>query len=104
MTPAAKALGAPFKPSFGLSGLGCLPDLFVIRRGCDFIDFHVKSSSFKRNCHPACPGVPWNRSEVELLFLFRPSDLTAPNKSHRPPLVIPRGCDFIDFSRDVIEF
>jgi hypothetical protein len=31
MTPAAKALGAPFKPYFGLSGLGCLPDLFVIR-------------------------------------------------------------------------
>jgi hypothetical protein len=30
MTPAAKALGAPFKPDFGLSGLGCLPDLFVI--------------------------------------------------------------------------
>ncbi len=29
----------------------------VILRGCDFIDFHVKSSSFKRNCHP-------DRSEV----------------------------------------
>jgi hypothetical protein len=26
---------------------------------------------------------------VDLLFLFYPSDLTAPNKSHRPPLVIP---------------
>ena len=34
----------------------------VILRGCDFIDFHVKSSSFERNCHPACPGVPWDRS------------------------------------------
>jgi hypothetical protein len=54
--------------------------------------FHVKSSSFKRNCHPACPGLPWNRSEAkwrDLLFLFYPSDLTAPNKSHHPPLVIP---------------
>ena len=37
MTPAAKALGAPFKPYFGLSGLGCLPDLFVVPRACDVI-------------------------------------------------------------------
>ena len=35
MTPAAKALGAPFKPYFGLSGLGCLPDLFVIRSAAE---------------------------------------------------------------------
>jgi hypothetical protein len=48
----------------------------VILRGCDFIDFHVKSSRLKR-------------SEVDLLCLFCPSDLTAPNKSHHPPLVIP---------------
>jgi hypothetical protein len=37
--------------------------------------------------HPACPGVPWNRSEAQwrdLLFLFP--------FSHR--LVILRGCDF----------
>jgi hypothetical protein len=39
-------------------------------RGCDFIDFHVKSSRPKR-------------TEMEdLLFLFYPSNLTAPNKSH----------------------
>src|ERR1700733_3070668 len=29
------------------------------------------------------------RSEVDLLFLFCPSDLTAPNKSHHPPLCHP---------------
>jgi hypothetical protein len=35
--------------------------------------FLAKSSTFKRICHPACPGVPWNRSEAQwrdLLFLF----------------------------------
>ena len=26
---------------------------------------HAKSSSFKQNCHPACPGVPWDRSEAK---------------------------------------
>src|ERR1700733_6185437 len=35
------------------------------------------------------PAVEPKRSEVELLFLFCPSDLTAPNKSHRPPLCHP---------------
>ena len=25
----------------------------------------AKSSSFKQNCHPACPGVPWDRSEAK---------------------------------------
>jgi hypothetical protein len=44
--------------------------------GQQFIDFHVRSSSFKRKCHP-------DRSEA------CPSDLTAPNKSHRPPLCHP---------------
>ncbi len=33
ITPATKALGAPFKPYFGLSGLRCLPNPFVIRTG-----------------------------------------------------------------------
>jgi hypothetical protein len=41
-------------------------------------------------CHPACPGLPWNRSEVEgPAVSFCPSNLTAPNKSHRPPLCHP---------------
>src|ERR1700733_12664653 len=35
------------------------------------------------------PAVEPKRSEVELLFLFCPSDLTAPNKSHHPPLCHP---------------
>jgi hypothetical protein len=36
----------------------------------------------------------WNRSEVEsLLFRFCPSDLTASNKSHHPPLVIPSAAE-----------
>jgi hypothetical protein len=42
ITPATKALGAPFAcpgAPWGLSGLGCLPTPFVFRRGCDFIDF-----------------------------------------------------------------
>jgi hypothetical protein len=62
--------------------------------------FHVKSSSFKRNCHPACPGLPWNRSEAKWracpersrrgpAVSFCPSNLTAPNKSHRPSLCHP---------------
>src|ERR1700739_2945895 len=38
ITTATEALGGPFKPYFGLSGLGCLPNNFVIRRGCDFFN------------------------------------------------------------------
>jgi hypothetical protein len=46
---------------------------------------------------PACRGTEAKRSgepalsevEGDLLFLFCPSDLTAPNKSHRPPLCHP---------------
>ena len=56
--------------------------------------FLAKSSTFKRICHPACPGLPWNRSEAQwrdLLFLFCPSDLTVPPKSHYSPLCHPEG-------------
>jgi hypothetical protein len=59
---------------------------FVFPRGCDFIDFLVKSSSFERNCHPDRSEAKWR----DLLFLLCPSNLTVPNKSHHPPLVIPK--------------
>jgi hypothetical protein len=53
--------------------------------------FRVESSSFKRICHPACPGLPWDRSRAQWsdLRFFCPSDLTAPHKSDRPPLCHP---------------
>jgi hypothetical protein len=52
----------------------CLPRL-AVGEAVTLI-FTVKSSNFERKCHP-------DRSEV------CPSDLTALNKSHHPPLVIP---------------
>jgi hypothetical protein len=53
-------------------------------------NFHVKSSSFKRNCHPDRSEEPALREvEGDLLFLFCPSKLTAPNKSHTPPTCHP---------------
>jgi hypothetical protein len=64
----------------------------VILRSCDFIHLSREVIEFKQICHPACPGLPWNRSEAkwrDLLFLFCPSNLTVPNKNHHPPLVIP---------------
>ena len=44
----------------------------------------VIPSGAQRSGEPALSEV-----EGDLLFLFCPSDLTASNKSHHPPLVIP---------------
>jgi len=55
--------------------------------------FRVESSSFKRICHPtaaqwrACP----ERSRRGPAVSFCPSDLTAPNNSHRPLLCHPES-------------
>jgi hypothetical protein len=50
-------------------------------------------SGFKRNCHPGCPSLPRDRSEAKWTCYFCPSDLTAPNKSHHPPFVIPSAAE-----------
>jgi hypothetical protein len=47
--------------------------------------FRPKRSSFKQLFHPDWSAAKWR----DLLFLFCPSNLTASNKSHHPPLVIP---------------
>jgi hypothetical protein len=47
------------------------------RESVALLIFRAKSSTFKRICHPACPGVPWKHSgepalsevEGDLLFL-----------------------------------
>jgi hypothetical protein len=39
----------------------------VILRGCDFMTFRLKSSSFRRICHPDRSEAQWR----DLLFLFR---------------------------------
>jgi hypothetical protein len=59
-------------------------------------------SHYSPLCHPACPSVPWNRSEVERLFLFCPSDLTTPNKSHYSPLCHP-ACPGVPWNRSKVE-
>jgi hypothetical protein len=67
---------------------------FVIPSACDFIDFPRKVIEFQTKLSSRPKRSEWR----DLLFLFCPSNLTAPNKSHYSPLCHPersRGtCSF----------
>jgi hypothetical protein len=56
--------------------------------------FRVFFVKVPQNRHPACPGLPWERSVVERPALsFYPSDLTAPIKVTALPFVIPSAAE-----------
>ena len=59
---------------------------FVIPRACGF--FLVLTLTVKLNCHPACPGVPWDRSEVEGPAALS-TPLSNPKWKHHPLLCHP---------------
>jgi hypothetical protein len=69
ITTLTKALGAPFKPYFGLSGQRCLPAPLSLGEAVTLLIFRARSSSLKGICPAAS---------------FCPSDPTAPNKKSSP--------------------
>ena len=65
------------------------PHRTVILSGCDFID-SLEVLESNRNCHPACPGLPWNRSEAQWrgLRFSVPSGSTLLTRATTLPFVI----------------
>ena len=61
----------------------------------------------KRNCEVRqrhqVPHEIWGSAVEGPAASSCPSDLRALNKGYRPTLVIPRACDFIDLSREVLD-
>ena len=52
---------------------GCTPDKAVIQGACDFLalsgSLHIRLAKLQaphQNRHPACPGVPWERSASQI--------------------------------------